>query len=125
MLNKEIAFKLECRSDLRLSADSDCLSGIMAHLLDNAVKAMKHAGTVTISAARKKVHVVVTVEDTGAGISRKALPHIYERFYRGSGSGIGLGLAIVKELVDACGGTIAARSARGKGALFTANIPLS
>lgn len=123
--NKDVTFNLECRDGLKLSADPDCLTGIMAHLLDNAVKAVKQAGTVTVRAALEKEHVVLAIEDTGTGISRKALPHIYERFYRGSGSGIGLGLAIVKELVDACEGTIEVRSTWGKGTLFTAVIPIS
>jgi len=45
--NKDVTFNLECRDGLKLSADPDCLTGIMAHLLDNAVKAVKQAGTVT------------------------------------------------------------------------------
>ena len=121
----QVTFNVECSNDLSMSADPECLSGIMTNLLDNAVKAVKHDGTVTISASEKGDQIAFTVKDTGCGIQRKALPHIFERFYRGSGDGIGLGLTIVKELVDACAGTIAVQSTRGKGSVFTVCIPRS
>jgi two-component system sensor histidine kinase BaeS len=121
----QVTFNVECSNDLSMSADPECLSGIMTNLLDNAVKAVKHDGTVTVSASEEGDQIAFTVKDTGCGIQRKALPHIFERFYRGSGDGIGLGLTIVKELVDACKGTIAVQSTRGKGTVFTVCIPRS
>ena len=121
--DKDIAFNLECEDNLRLSIDPACLEGIMSNLLDNAAKAVKKEGTVTVSAAAQGDHVVIAVRDTGSGISRKALPHIYERFYRGSGNGIGLGLTIVQELVRACEATIEVETTRGKGSVFTVSIP--
>lgn len=122
-LDKSITVNLECQGDLTLTADPDSVSRIMAHLLDNAVKAVKKSGTVMVRALAENERVVLVVEDTGTGIRKKALPHIFERFYRGSGSGIGLGLAIVKELVDACQGSIEVQSARGKGSEFTVKMP--
>jgi two-component sensor histidine kinase len=121
----QVTFTMECSNDLSLQADPECLTGIMSNLLDNAVKAVKHDGTVTVSASEKGDTIEFAVRDTGCGIRRKALPHIFERFYRGSGNGIGLGLTIVKELVDACKGTIAVQSTRGKGSVFTVCIPRS
>jgi two-component sensor histidine kinase len=120
-----VTFSVECSNDLSMQADPECLKGIMTNLLDNAVKAVKHEGTVTLSASEKGDLVEFAVKDTGCGIRRKALPHVFERFYRGSGDGIGLGLTIVKELVDACKGSIAVQSARGKGSVFTVSIPRS
>jgi two-component system sensor histidine kinase BaeS len=121
----QVTLKVECSNDLNMQADPECVSGIMTNLLDNAVKAVKHDGTVTVSASEKGDQIEFAVRDTGCGIRRKALPHIFERFYRGSGDGIGLGLTIVKELVDACEGTIAVQSIRGKGSVFTVSIPRS
>ncbi len=118
-----VTFKVECNEKLDLSADPECLAGIMTNLLNNAVKSVKHDGTVTLSASEKGDQIEFTVSDTGCGIRRKALPHIFERFYRGSGDGIGLGLTIVKELVDACQGTISVRSTRGKGSVFIVCVP--
>jgi signal transduction histidine kinase len=67
--------------------------------------------------------MVFSVRDTGIGIRPKQLPHLYERFFRGAGSGIGMGLAIVKELVDACGGMIEVKTRSGEGSVFTVHIP--
>jgi signal transduction histidine kinase len=121
--DKNVLFNLECASDLRLSADPVCLTGIMTHLLDNAVKAVKNNGAVTVSAVADDSHVLISVRDTGIGIRRKDIPHLFERFYRASGSGIGLGLTIVKELVDACGGTIDVQTTRGKGSVVFVRMP--
>lgn len=121
--DREIRFDLECENGLTVQADPDCLAKIITNLLDNAAKAVQDGGAVTVSAASQNGHVVIAVKDTGAGIKRKDLPHIFERFYRASGSGIGLGLTIVQELVDACGGRIEVETTRGKGSLVTVRIP--
>ena len=122
---KDISFHLECDNGLTLSTDPDCLTGIMKNLLDNAANAMKKGGIVTVSATAKGDHVEFAVRDTGTGIRRKDIPHLFERFYRASGSGIGMGLTIVKELVDACGGRIEVQSAWGQGSVVTVRIPIS
>jgi signal transduction histidine kinase len=123
--NKDISFNLECENGLIMTIDADCLTGIMTSLLDNAAKAVKNGGAVTVRAAAKGNHAEFAIRDTGTGIRRKDLPHIFERFYRASGNGIGLGLTITKELVGACGGTIEVQSDRGKGSVVTVLIPLS
>ena len=69
------------------------------------------------------------MRDTGVGIDTSELPHIFERFYRGSranearGSGSGLGLAIVHSIVDMHGGRIAVESGIGAGSRFTVTLP--
>jgi len=125
VFDKEVIFNLECRSGLFLSADPDCLTGILTNLMDNAAKAVKNSGTVTVSAEAKGDHFLFTVKDTGTGIRRKDVPHLFEQYYRASGSGIGLGLTIVKELVDACGGSIDIQTTRGKGSVFIVSVPNS
>jgi signal transduction histidine kinase len=67
--------------------------------------------------------VVFSVRDTGTGIRRDHLSHIYEHFFRGAGSGIGIGLSIVKELVDASGGKIEVQTEVGKGTTVTVKVP--
>jgi len=122
---REITFHLECDSGLSPSMDIGCLKQIMTNLLDNAVKAVNKEGTVWVSATAEGGQVLFSIKDTGTGIRRKDLPHIFERFYRASGNGLGLGLTIVKELVDACAGTIEVQTARGKGSTFTVRLPMS
>ena len=121
--DREIRFDLECENGLTVQADPDCLAKIITNLLDNAAKAVQDGGVVTVSAAAQNGNVMIAVQDTGVGIRRKDLPHIFERFYRASGSGIGLGLTIVRELVEACGGRIEVETTRGKGSLVTVRIP--
>jgi signal transduction histidine kinase len=70
------------------------------------------------------------VTDTGTGISEEHLPHIFERFYKvsgslGAGEGFGLGLAISQSIVTTLGGAITARGAPGKGSIFTISLPLA
>lgn len=120
---RDITFSLECEPGLTLTTDPDCLSRILGNLLDNAAKAVKNAGSVTLTAARTGDQMVFSVRDTGIGIRPKQLPHLYERFFRGAGSGIGMGLAIAKELVDACGGKIEVETKSGEGSVFTVHIP--
>jgi signal transduction histidine kinase len=73
---------------------------------------------------------VLTVSDSGIGIPKEDLPHVFGRFYRGDKSrstskgGAGLGLAISKAIVDAHGGTIEASSLPGSGTKFTVRLPV-
>jgi len=82
---------------------------------------------VTLAPHREGARIVVA--DTGVGIDASELPHIFERFYRGSrsnearASGSGLGLAIVKSIVDMHGGRIAVESRLGVGTTFTVTLP--
>ena len=123
--DRNVVFNLECGNELTLSADPACLTGIMSNLFENAAKAVKKEGKVVVQVVAEGDGIKIVVSDTGSGIRRKALPHIYEQYYRGSGNGIGLGLTIVKELVAACGGTIDVETALGKGTTFTVSIPIA
>ena len=120
---RDVAFNLECEAGLTITADPECLGWIMGNLMDNAAKAVKRDGSVTLSASSKGGQVVFTVADTGTGIRQRHRHHIFERFFRGTGSGIGLGLTIVKELVDACGGKIEVKTKLGEGTIITVSIP--
>jgi signal transduction histidine kinase len=80
-----------------------------------------------VSMVGRQSSVVVRVSDTGAGIAPEALPHIFERFYRGdtarTGEGAGLGLSIARTLITAQHGTIAVDSAPGRGTVVTLTLP--
>jgi two-component system sensor histidine kinase BaeS len=120
---RSVTFTLECEPGLTMTANPDSLGRIMDNLLDNAVKAVRDSGSVAVSAARKGEQIVFTIKDTGIGIKRQHLSHIYERFFRGTGTGIGMGLAIVKELVDAGGGQIEVQTKPGEGTTFSVHLP--
>lgn len=122
---KDALIRLECPDDLTLHADPDRLSQIVINLVSNALKAIAHGGQVTISAGRHDAGISLEVADNGCGIEPQEIPHIFERFYKGSGNGLGLGLAIVKELLAAHGGSIAVQSRNGEGTTFSLSFPKS
>lgn len=105
------------------------LTDLMTILLDNAVKYSSTGQHIAITTTHEDKHVVITVTDHGIGISKKDLPHIFDRFYRAdtarteSGhNGYGLGLAIAKKIVEIHDGTITAESTQGKGTTFTVSL---
>ena len=106
---------------------------MLINLAGNAVAFTGPTGRVELRAARLGERVRVEVADDGAGIAPADLPRLFERFYRGDksrarradGGGNGLGLAIVRAIVEAHGGTIAARSTLGQGTTFTIDLPVA
>lgn len=121
---KNIKLSLENRlsEDDEVYADREQLKRITMNIIGNAVKYLsKESGTVTITLLDELSYIRTEISDTGVGIPKKDLPHIFERFYRGDTSrntgkgGSGLGLAIVKQIVEDHGGTISARSEEGEG----------
>ena len=114
-----------------ISGDAARLQQIVSNLLTNAVKFTSRSGRVDVELKRQDTSVLITVADTGEGISPEFLPYIFDRFRQAEGTssrqhgGLGLGLAIVRHLVELHGGTIGAASEGvGKGATFTAVFPI-
>ena len=111
--------------------DGERLQQVVWNLLSNGVKFTPTGGSVEVSLNRINSHVEITVADTGVGIQRDFLPHVFDRFRQADGSttrnygGLGLGLAIVRHLVELHGGTAYAESAgENQGATFTVRLPL-
>lgn len=128
---KGIVVRADLPPDLTIKGDAGRLEQLLLILLDNAVKYTDPGGRITLSARRNKNRAEVAVTDTGAGIPRQALPHVFDRFYRVDKArsrdqgGTGLGLAIARWIAEAHGGTIQVQSTPGKGSTFTVAIPLS
>ena len=108
----------------------DDLYQIAFNLAENGIKYNTTGGTLTISLEREDDNAVLKFTDTGMGIPKDSLGHIFERFYRvdkarsRKSGGSGLGLAIVKNLVERNGGTICVTSELGKGTEFTVEFPV-
>ena len=114
---------------LRIRHDPQRIGQVVANLVANAVKFTSSGGTVEVDLTATPGGARIDVTDTGVGIDPAELPHIFDRFYRGSranearGSGSGLGLAIVRSIVDMHGGTVAVDSRVGQGSRFVVELP--
>jgi signal transduction histidine kinase len=112
-------------------ADADRVAQVLTNLLSNALRHTPPGGAVTLLARADASAVHLGVADTGPGITRDDLPHVFERFYRGDASrqrasgGSGLGLAIARSLVQAMGGAIWAESEPAQGAVLWFTLPLA
>ncbi len=104
---------------------------VLNNLIGNALAHTPAGGRIDITAERIDRNIVVSVSDTGEGISPQDLPRVFDRFYRGEqsrkrsdlGGGTGLGLAISRALVEAHHGTISITSALGKGTTVRFSLP--
>lgn len=118
----------------RVMADKLSLQKIFLNLLSNAIKFTPRGGKVTLDCRLEQTgseppESVLVVADSGRGISRKFLPHVFEPFAQENAtnadtSGSGLGLSIVRSIVDAMGGSIEVESEQGKGTRFTVRLRL-
>jgi two-component system, OmpR family, sensor histidine kinase BaeS len=108
-------------------ADSRWMHQVITNLLGNAVKFTPAGGRVTVSTGTDGDLARLTVADTGVGIEPDQLPHVFERFWRGTNpmraAGSGIGLAIVVELVRGHDGEIHVTSTPGAGTVFAVSLP--
>jgi len=131
LLSSAHRFELNPAQNARINGDKDMLKQLMRILLDNAIKYTPDGGSITLGVRRDSRHCILTVSDTGAGISAEELPKIFDRFYRcdearkAQTSGHGLGLSIARIIVVAHGGKLKVRSKVGVGTTFSVILPLA
>jgi two-component system phosphate regulon sensor histidine kinase PhoR len=126
---QQVTVTTDLATDLpTIRADSDRIRQTLVNLVHNAIKFNHPGGRVTLSTRAGGESVIVSVSDTGIGIPKEDLPHVFERFYKADKArprgGSGLGLAIAKHTVQAHGGSIWAQSEEGKGSTFSFNLPI-
>lgn len=101
---------------------------VMHNLLSNALKYTPKGGHIYITATQDNNNLVIQIADSGNGIDKQDLPHIFETFYQGNNScmdmGTGVGLSLAKQMVETMGGQITVKSAVGKGTVFFVTLPL-
>jgi signal transduction histidine kinase len=110
--------------DVYLQADRGRITQVVANLLDNAAKFTKE-GTITISVEKENGQVIVSVQDTGAGIDGDIIPRLFSKFATKSDKGTGLGLFISRSIVEAHDGRIWCENHPGTGATFAFSLPAS
>lgn len=124
--NIEIEFH-KPKNDVRIEADESRLEQVWINLVNNAIKYTNENGVVTLTVKKTSKEVEVSIEDTGVGMSKEAISHIFERFYRQDKSrsveGNGLGLSIVKRIIDLHQGIIDVESREDGGSHFVIKLP--
>ena len=112
--------------DVDANVDPNRMRQVVSNLLSNALKFTPSGGSVELELRPDGGQAVITVADTGSGVSSEDLPRVFDRFFRGHGvraSGSGIGLTVVRELVEAQGGSVEVSSESGIGTSFTVRLP--
>ena len=104
---------------LRMIADYDLICAAFSNILQNSINAIPAKGSIDIAAQRQDDHMIITVQDTGQGMSEQTMSKIFNPFYTEGEQGMGLGLAYVKKIVDIHNARIDVESKKGKGTKFT------
>jgi len=107
-----------CNEDIMLLHDADWLAEAFGNILVNASDHMEPGGTIDINVESNAIFTRISIKDNGHGISEEELPHIFERFHRGSNNpnpnSVGIGLALTKAIITGQNGNITVRSEEGQ-----------
>ena len=115
--------------DLWVELDQDKITQVLDNIINNAIKYSPDGGRIIVRLMETHTDIIVSVSDEGLGISRKDIPHLFDRFYRVDKArsramgGSGLGLAIAQEVVQLHGGKIWVNSIENKGSTFFVSLP--
>lgn len=122
----EIVFE-KPRKDIMITGDEQRLEQVWINIISNAIKYTDNGGLITVRVKKTSKEVEVSIEDTGRGMSKEVISHIFERFYREdkarSVEGNGLGLSIVKSIIDLHNGNIDVISQVDVGSTFIIKLP--
>ncbi len=127
-LRPDVKLGMGDEDQVTVVGDRDQLKQMVLNLVENAVKFTPDGGQVRLSLSGNGSQAQVAVTDTGPGIASDVLPHIFQRFFRGTQRGMlggtGLGLAIAERIARAHGGSISVESEVGRGSTFTVSLPV-
>lgn len=127
---KGLQFHIGPLEKIVVRGDRIRLKQLFSNLLENAVRYTPRGGSMSVSAVSQGKTAMIAVKDTGVGIPKEALPHIFERFYRAdkarsrADGGAGLGLSICQHIAEVHGGRIEVESRVGEGSTFSVFLPL-
>ncbi len=107
----------------KIVADPELLRRILTNLINNAIQAMPEGGKLEIQTCRDAEEVVISVQDSGVGVSEEIKSKLFTPLFTTKSKGQGFGLAVVKRLTEALGGTVYFESEEGKGSKFIVRFP--
>ena len=122
----DVVVKTAYQGNLRVMAVPDQLRQALANLITNAVQAMKGAGTLTLATALSDRTGIVTIADSGPGISKQHLSKVFDPFFttKGQGEGSGLGLTVARRIIRKFGGDVRIESIEGRGTTCIVTLPI-
>jgi heavy metal sensor kinase len=127
--DKSVALTNDIAEEVVVDGNEARLKQVVVNLVDNAIKYTPEGGKITVRVLTEPGLAFLEIIDNGIGISSKALPHVFERFYRSEqilarkARGTGLGLAMVLSIVEAHAGKVSVTSRESEGALFRVELP--
>ena len=121
----EVSVRVQDFGNISLKCDKKWMSEAITNILKNCIEHTQSGGFVTVSLSHNKLFTEIIISDNGSGIPKDELPHIFERFYKGSGSdenSIGIGLSLAKAIIEKNNGYISVKSNVNEGSCFTIKI---
>ncbi len=122
---KDVSIDIDVSPEDRITCDKRWTSEALSNIIKNSLQHTGEGGSIKISSEETNVSVNIRIEDTGCGISKKDLPHIFDRFYHGERSdpgSNGIGLSLSKQIINSQNGTVSCESEAGKGTIFEIKI---
>jgi len=126
LADADIRIVRNCPGDLPPAAVAESeLAQVLLNLVKNAADAIEGAGTVTVTAGRDEAGIVITVDDTGCGLTPEEMRRVFTPFYttKDPGRGTGLGLSVSYSIVEGAGGEMTVESSPGRGSRFKVRLP--
>ena len=126
---KEIELSVDIEDRALILADKNLMEIIWDSLMSNAIKFTDPGGSIALAQKTEEDMITVSISDTGCGMHKDVMEHIFDKFYQGDTShnseGYGLGLSLAVKALERVGGTISVTSTLGKGSTFTVSIPIA
>lgn len=117
---KNINLSISCSNDIKVNVDVNWTTEALINILKNAMEHTLENGNINIVCSDNPLYTMISISDDGCGISKKDLPHIFERFYKGMSNkeSIGIGLNMSKKIIESENGNISVKSKENEGTTF-------
>ena len=117
---KNINLNVSCSNDIKVNVDVNWTTEALINILKNAMEHTLENGNINIVCSDNPLYTMISISDDGCGISKKDLPHIFERFYKGMSNkeSIGIGLNMSKKIIENENGNISVKSKENEGTTF-------